>query len=128
MKYGITKQVDVDFDKAVQEIRDALAEEGFGILTEIDVKATLKKKLGVTYDNYIILGACNPSLAYEALQAEKQIGLLLPCNVVVYEDDGNVFVAAIKPEVAMSMVDNAELKRIAEQAEEKLTRVIDSLM
>ena len=127
MEYSITKQLNVTFDEAGEKIRGALAEEGFGILTEIDVKATLKKKIDVEYDNYIILCACNPSLAYEALQVEKQVGLLLPCNVILYEDDGEVFVSAIKPKAAMGMVDNPELQKIAEQAEKKLVDVIDSL-
>ena len=86
--YGYKKQVDMSYDAAVQNTRDELQKEGFGILTEIDVKATLKKKLDVDYDKYIILGACNPPFAYKALQAEKEIGLLLPCNVIVYEDQG----------------------------------------
>lgn len=128
MEYGITRQLNMVFDDAVQKTRDALAEEGFGILTEINVKTTLKKKLDVAYDNYIILGACNPSLAYRALQAEKQVGLLLPCNVIIYGDNGKVFVSAIKPKTAMGMIDNMELQKIAEQAEKKLTRVINSLM
>jgi uncharacterized protein (DUF302 family) len=127
MEYGITKQIDTSFDEAVEKIRQALADEGFGILTEIDVRATLKKKLDVEYDNYLILGACNPPLAYRALQAEKQVGLLLPCNVIIYEDEGSTFVSAMKPTVAMSMVDNPGLVKIAEQAEQKLKRVIDSL-
>ena len=127
MEYGITKQIDASFDEAVEKIRQALTDEGFGILTEIDVKATLKNKLDVEYDNYLILGACNPSLAYQALQAEKRVGLLLPCNVIVYEDEGKVFVSAMKPTVAMSIVDNSDLVKIAEQAEQKLKRVIDSL-
>ncbi len=127
MEYSITKQLKAGFDEAVQKTREALAEEGFGILTEIDVKATLKQKLGVDHDNYLILGACNPALAYQALETEKQVGLLLPCNVIVYEDDGQVLVSAINPVAAMNMVDNQELQTIAAQAEKKLIRVIDSL-
>ncbi|MFC1906521.1 DUF302 domain-containing protein [Chloroflexota bacterium] len=125
--YGYKKKVMVSFDKAVAKTREELQKEGFGVLTEIDVKATLKKKLDVDFDNYIILGACNPPFAYQALQAEKDIGLLLPCNVIVYEQEGEVFVSAIVPTVAMSMVENEELRRIAVQVEPKLKQVIDNI-
>jgi len=125
--YGYKKKVTVSFDKAVEKTREELQKQGFGVLTEIDVKATLKKKLDVDFDNYIILGACNPPFAYQALQAEKDIGLLLPCNVIVYEQEGEVFVSAIVPTVAMSMVENEELRRIAVQVEPKLKQVIDSI-
>ena len=101
--YGYKKKVLVSFEKAVERTREELQKEGFGVLTEIDVRATLKKKLDIDYDNYIILGACNPPFAYQALQVEKDIGLLLPCNVIVYEQEGEVFVSAIVPTVAMSM-------------------------
>ena len=101
--------------------------EGFGVLTEIDVKATLKQKLDVDYGNYVILGACNPTFAHQALQAEKDIGLLLPCNVIVYDEDGGTFVSAIVPTVAMGMVSNDALGTVAAQVEEKLKRVIDSI-
>lgn len=127
MKYGYTKQVKLSFEEAVQKTRESLSSEGFGVLTEIDVKSTLKKKLDVDFDNYIILGACNPPFALKALQAEKEIGLLLPCNVIVYEDKENVFVSAIVPSVAMGMIDNTALGEVAAQVEDKLMRVIDSL-
>ena len=127
MKYGYKKQVSLPFTEAVEKTRQELAKEGFGILTEIDIKAAFREKLGVDYDNYIILGACNPSLAHRALDAEKEIGLLLPCNVIVYEDEGSVFVSSILPKVAMSMVHNAELAEVADIAEEKLRKVIDQI-
>lgn len=125
--YGYKKQVSTSFDGTLEKTREELQKEGFGILTEIDVKATLKKKLDVDYDNYIILGACNPHFAYQALQAEKDIGLLLPCNVIVYELEGRTFVSAIVPTVAMGMVDNENLRGVAVQVEEKLKKVIDSI-
>ena len=125
--YGYKRKVNLDYPEAVDKTKEELKKQGFGVLTEIDVKATLKKKLDVDYDNYVILGACNPPFAYKALQAEKDIGLLLPCNVVVYEDKGKVFASAILPTVAMSMVKNEELKNIATQVEEKLKKVIDDV-
>ena len=125
--YGYKKQVRASFEGALEKTREELQKEGFGILTEIDVKATLKKKLDVDYDNYLILGACNPPFAYQALQAEKDVGLLLPCNVIVYEQDGKTFVSAIVPTVAMGMVNNEDLRGIAAQVEEKLKKVIDSI-
>ena len=120
MKYGYTKRTDLAFADAVRKAKEELAKEGFGILTEIDVKATIKKKLGVEYDGYLILGACNPALSYKALQAEKEIGLLLPCNVIMYEDDGSVFVSAILPTAAMQVFDNEEVRAVAKEAELKL--------
>ena len=125
--YGYKKQVKASFEDAVEKTRIALAKEGFGVLTEIDVKATLKKKLDVDYDNYIILGACNPPFAYRALLAEKDIGLMLPCNVIVYQQGKNVFVSAILPTVAMSMIKNDKLKQIAVQVEQKLKNVVDAV-
>ncbi len=107
--------------------REELAKDGFGILTEIDVKATLKKKIGVDYDNYVILGACNPPFAYKALRAEKEIGLLMPCNVIVYEVAGKIFVSAILPSVAIGALDNLSLSDIAKEVEEKLKKAIDSV-
>ncbi len=127
MNYGYKKQVDASFEDAVQKVKEELQKEGFGVLTEIDVKATMKKKLDLDYENYLILGACNPSFAHKALEAEKEIGLLLPCNVVVYEDGGSVFVSVILPTVAMGMVENSDLPNIAAEVEEKLKRVIDNI-
>ena len=127
MKYGYKKETALPFAETVLKTKDELAKEGFGILTEIDVKATLKKKLDVDYGNYIILGACNPPFALKALRAEKDIGLLMPCNVIVYEENGKVFVSAILPTVAMGMVENLSLADIAKTAEEKLKKVIDNV-
>lgn len=127
MEYGYRKQLSGSFTEELKQVRQALGEAGFGILTEIDVKDALKQKLQVEFDNYTILGACNPPLAYEALQAEREIGLLMPCNVIVYERDAIVSVAAIRPTAAMRMVENDRLAQIAEQAEGKLISAIDSL-
>jgi len=127
MQYGYTKKVDLPFEEAVIKIKEALAEKGFGVLTEIDVKSTMKKKLNLDYDNYIILGACNPQFADKALQEEKEIGLLLPCNVLVYEDNSDIYVSAILPSVAMSIVENQKLAGIAQEVEEKLKTAVDSL-
>ena len=127
MEYGYKRKVPLPFGEAVEKVREELSKEGFGILTEIDVKATLKKKLNVDYENYLILGACNPPLALKALQAEKDIGLFLPCNVIVYEDGGKVFVSAILPTVAMQVVGNPSLADLGKMVEEKLIRVVDNV-
>ncbi len=127
MSYGFRKELEIDFDDAVGKVREALQKEGFGVLTEIDVKATLKKKLGVDYDNYLILGACNPPFAHKALKAEKEIGLLLPCNIIFYSSGGKTVVSAINPKVTMSFVDNEDLKEIADEVSEKLKLIIDGL-
>ena len=127
MEYGYKKQVNLAYDEAVEKTRQELQKGGFGVLTEIDVKATLKKKLDADFDNYIILGACNPPLAYRALQAERDIGLLLPCNLIVYEQAGKTYVSAMLPTVAMSMVENAALADVAVQVEAKLKQVVDSV-
>jgi len=127
MEYSYKKNVKIPYQEAIVKTKEELQKEGFGVLTEIDVKATLKKKLDVDFNNYIILGACNPPFAYQALQAESDIGLLLPCNVIVYEAGGQTFVSAIIPTVAMSMVDNKQLQDVALEVEAKLKKVIDSI-
>ena len=127
MEYGCKRKVEYSFEEAVQKLREELPKEGFGVLTEIDVKSTLKKKLDVDFDEYIILGTCNPPFAYKALQAEKDIGLLLPCNIIVYEDAGHTYISAIVPTVAMSIVENDKLGGIAVEVEAKLQKVIDSI-
>lgn len=125
--YGYKKIIKLPYNKAVERVKEELAKEGFGVLTEIDVKATLKKKLDVDFDNYIILGACNPPNAYKALQTEQDIGLMLPCNVIVYEKNGKTTVSAVKPTIAMQMIDNDTLKGIAVEIEAKLKKVIDNV-
>jgi uncharacterized protein (DUF302 family) len=128
MDYYVSKKVDVPFDEAVEKAKAALKEEGFGVLTEIDVAATLKKKLGVDFRPYRILGACHPESAYAALQAEDKIGLMLPCNVVVQEsDDGAVEVSAIDPVASMAAVENEGLADVAANVQRKLRKVIENL-
>jgi uncharacterized protein (DUF302 family) len=124
MTYGYTKKSSGTFEEVVAKTKAALAVEGFGVLSEIDVKATMKKKLDVDFENYIILGACKPSFARQALESEKEIGLLLPCNVIVYEDKGDIFVSAILPSIAMSIVNNPALKDLASEVEDTLKRAI----
>ena len=125
--YGYSKKVSFSFEKAIVKVKEELQKEGFGILTEVDVRATLKKKLDVDLENYIILGACNPPNAYKSLKAEIEIGLMLPCNVIVYQKDNNVFVSAVLPTVAMGMIVNESLKDVAINIESKLKKAIDSL-
>jgi len=127
MKYGYTKKVELSFSEAIERILEELPKEGFGILTEINVKETLKQKLDLNVDDYVILGACNPSFAHKALTIEHEIGLLLPCNIIVYKKEDDVFVSAILPSVAMSMVENPDLQVIAEEIEGKLKKVINNL-
>ena len=127
MAYYYSKTVKAGFDEAVSRIKQALKDEGFGILTEIDVRDTLKKKLDVEFRNYRILGACNPPFAYRALQAEDKIGTMLPCNVVVQETaDGRVELAAIDPVAAMQAIGNPELREIAEAIGQKLKKIIQN--
>ena len=128
IKYYIDKITDYHFDEAIDKVTEALKVEGFGILTEIDVQATLKKKLDVDLKPYKILGACNPPNAYKALQAEEQIGLMLPCNVIVYvNDESKTVVAAVDPIVSMQAVENEQLAGIANEIRTKLEKVIHSL-
>ncbi|RMG81997.1 MAG: DUF302 domain-containing protein [Bacteroidetes bacterium] len=119
--YGFSKTVDLSFEQAIQKVTEELQKEGFGILSDIDVQATLKKKLDVDFRPYRILGACNPPNAFKALQAEEQIGLLLPCNVIVYvNEQGQTVVAVIDPVAAMQVVGNPELNKVAEEILKKL--------
>ena len=127
MNYGIKKEVSLSYEEAVEKAREELKKEGFGVLTEIDVKATLKKKLDVDVDKYIILGACNPTFAHQALQAEQDLGLMLPCNTIVYEKNGKVFVVAIKPTIQMEKIGNPRLNDVAVQVEQRLKNVINSI-
>ena len=127
-QYGIGVELQLDFDSAVERTVERLKDQGFGVLTEIDVKETLKQKLGVDFKNYRILGACNPPLAHKALSAEDEIGLLLPCNVIVYETSkGKVRVSAIDPVAAMSVVGSDAVRSVAEEVSQKLTAVISAL-
>jgi len=125
--YGYSRTVGLSYPEAVERVTQTLKEQGFGILTQIDVKATLKEKLGVDFPNYIILGACNPPYAHKSLQLETELGLLLPCNVIVHEDEGRTRVAMLKPTAALGIVGNPELDRIAEEVEAKVKQAIDQV-
>ena len=126
--YGFSKTIDVPYEAAIEKVTAALKEEGFGILTTIDVKETLKKKLDVDFRKYIILGACNPPLAYKTLQAETEVGLLLPCNVIVYEnDEGKSVVSAIDPVMMVSVVDNPALEETAKEVSAKMRSAIEKV-
>jgi uncharacterized protein (DUF302 family) len=128
MTYYFIKSLEVSFDEAIRKVTEELGKEGFGILTEIDVKETMKIKLNIDFRKYKILGACNPPFAHKALQAENKIGLMLPCNVIVQElEGGKTEVAAIDPIASMKAVENPELRNVAEEVREKLKRVIENL-
>jgi uncharacterized protein (DUF302 family) len=132
IEYGFVRTLDRGFEEARSAVEKELKKEGFGILTEIDVQATLKKKLDVDFRKYVILGACNPPFAHKALQTEENIGLMLPCNVVLYEKEGGdvdtvTEVAVIRPTAAMGMIDNEELLSIALEIEQKLQNVLAGL-
>ena len=128
MKYYFNKSLEIPFDEAVAKVTEQLKKEGFGVLTEIDVKKTLKKKLDVDFQQYKILGACNPHFAYQALQKEDKIGTMLPCNVIVQEaEDGKIEVAAIDPMASMQAIQNPDLQSVAEQVQAKLRSVIAGL-
>jgi uncharacterized protein (DUF302 family) len=122
--YGMGHTVQSTYADTVQRTRAALAEEGFGVITEIDVRATMQEKLGIETDDYVILGACIPKLAHRALAAEPELGLLLPCNVVVYATDAGTRVSAIDPKVMMGMVDNPVLAEIADEVRTRLERAL----
>ena len=113
-EYGISTKVNQPYEEAVAKTREALQQEGFGVLTEIDVQKTLQEKLGANFRKYVILGACNPPLAHQALQAEREVGLLLPCNVIVYEaDGGGTVVSAVDPIAMLGIIENPELQNLA---------------
>jgi len=124
MQYGFSKTVAMGFDQAIGRVTEELAKEGFGVMTSIDVKETMKKKLNVDFPRYTILGACNPSFALQALTAEEELGLLLPCNVIVYEKAGTTRVGFFDPMVMAPLVGNPQMKPIAEEVERKLRRVM----
>ncbi|MFX0066903.1 MAG: DUF302 domain-containing protein [Candidatus Hermodarchaeota archaeon] len=125
--YGYKKELNLTFEETISKVTAELKKEGFGVLTEIDVKTTLKEKLDVDFEDYRILGACNPPFAYKSLLAERDIGLMLPCNVIVYIQDEKVYASAFLPTVGMEITENEQLKEIAAEVEEKLKRVIDNL-
>lgn len=125
--YSFRARLDVPYEQAVEQVTAALKEQGFGVLTEIDVKATLKQKLNADFRRYVILGACNPPLAHRALSAELEIGLLLPCNVVVYEEDGGSVVSIVDPLSMMGVAVNPDLEPIADEARARLERVMAAL-
>ncbi len=126
--FGIRRVLRSRYEEALERVPEALKSEGFGVLTEIDVRDTLKKKLGVDFRRYKILGACNPPLAHRALEAELEVGLLLPCNIIVYEtDDGRAVVTAIDPMQTIAARSNPEIRRVAEEVRRKLERVVAGL-
>lgn len=128
MSYYFTKTLNISFEEAIGRVKDELKKEGFGILTEIDVRETLKEKLNVDFKKYKILGACNPPFAYQALQVEDKIGLMLPCNVIVQETtESKVEISAVDPVASMQAIENPSLKEIAAEIRDKLKKVIDSL-
>ena len=127
IKYGFIKESDKDFEQVVEEVKENLKKEGFGVLTTIDIKEKFREKLGIDFKKYIILGACHPASAHNAIEAEENIGLMLPCNVIVYEKDSKVAIAAIRPTAAMQMIDNEKLIKIAADVETKLKKAFDSL-
>lgn len=125
--YGIEKKLKMTYEEAIEKVTATLKEEGFGVLTTIDVKATLKAKIGKDFKKYVILGACNPNLAYRALTEENDVGLLLPCNVVVYEpSEGGSVVSAVDPEAMLSVTGRDDLKDLAREVRTKLARAIDA--
>jgi len=123
--YYYTKKFSGSFDQAESAIKASLSKQGFGILTEINIQTALKEKLNVDYPKYKILGACNPPLAYQALQAEPEIGLLLPCNVIVYEQENQIFISIMKPTAALGLTSNPKIAEIAKQAEQKLIQALN---
>ena len=127
MNYGISKTLDITYEQAVERVTEELKKQGFGVLTTIDVKETLKKKLDVDFNKYIILGACNPPFAYEALKAEEQIGLLLPCNVIVYEKNEKTVVSAFNPSIITFLSDNKKMHELSVELNALMNKVIDSL-
>jgi len=126
-RYGFRTKVDLPYEQAVERITAALKEQGFGILTTIDVKETLKKKLDLDFQKYVIFGACNPPFAHRALTLEHEIGLLLPCNVIVYEEDGGSVVAIADPAAMMSVVQNEALNEVAREVKSRLERALSAL-
>jgi len=127
MQYGFSKTVDMPFEQTIEKVTAELKKEGFGVLTSIDVKDTLKQKINVDFKKYTILGACNPPIAHKALQEEEEIGLLLPCNVIVYEKDDKTRVSIFDPMVMTWIIENDQMKPIATEVQEKLQRVLKAI-
>ena len=127
INYGFTKKLDIPYETVIKMVREALKKEGFGVLTEIDVKGKMKEKLGLDMRKYIILGTCNPPNAYNSILAEENIGLMLPCNVIVYEKGSKTVLSVIRPTVAMQMIDNMELQKVAEVVEGQLKKAFDAI-
>lgn len=127
MVYGFLKKVYLSFDDALAKVKDELEKEGFGILTKIDVQEKFKEKLNIDFPKYQILGACSPKMAHRSISTEWNIGLLLPCNVIIYEKEGNVWVGIIRPTQAMGMIEGEELRKVAIEVETKLKNVFDKL-
>ncbi len=125
MKYGFSKTVSLPYEQAIEKITEELKKEGFGVLTEIDVKETLKKKLNVDFKKYKILGACNPPIAHKALQFEEELGLLLPCNVIVYEKEGKSVVSVFNPMIMTQLLEGKEMETIAEEVKGKLLAALE---
>lgn len=130
INYGFTKEVNLSIDQLEEKVKDELKKEGFGVLTKIDIKEKFKEKLNIDFKEYRILGACNPPFAHKSILAEEDIGLFLPCNVIIYAtDDPNISkLSIIKPTVAMSVVDNPDIKQIAETIENTLSKVLDNII
>ena len=126
-KYGFSKVISMPFASAMEKARQALTQQGFGVLAEIDIRKAMKEKLNTEYPNYVILGACNPQLAHRALQSEPRLGLLLPCNVTVREVEGGTEVAVVDADAMLSMVGNQELQPIADEASQRLQRVLEGI-
>ena len=128
MQYGFSKTIDLTYEQAIEKVTAELKKEGFGILTKIDLREKFKEKLGIDFKKYAILGACHPPSAHKAVLAEENIGLLLPCNVIIYEKDDKVVISVIKPMMMMQMIDNEQLRQVAETVEAKLKVVFDSIV
>ncbi len=127
MQYGFNKATDYTFEQAIEKVTEELKKEGFGVLTTIDVKETLKKKIDVDFKKYTILGACNPKLAHSALQVEEELGLLLPCNVIVYEKENKTVISVFDPNIMAHIVDNPNMKTVAEEVKSKLQKVLEAV-
>jgi uncharacterized protein (DUF302 family) len=127
INYGFTKEIDIDFNEAIKQTIEKLQRAGFGVLTNIDIKEKFRQKLGIDFKKYVILGACDPISAHKAIEAEENIGLMLPCNIIIYEKDDHVVISAIKPTIAMQMIDNPELSKIAINVETKIKHAFDDI-